>query len=203
MYKIVNNLVPEPLCSIITSPPTDTQRYRTRQQFDIPHFRARTELFDKSFFPSTIRLWNQLPLDIRNSASLLTFKSKIAKKIIQPTKFPELFNLGDRFIAIQHTRLRLGASPLNSHLFKIGVKDSSVCACGAPNEDAWHYFFSCAKYIIPRSHLHTTVVSLAPFTLQTLLYGSSDCSFQENKDIFLAVHEYISATGRFKPAGIG
>ena len=127
MYKMVNKLVPEPLYSIITNSTTDTQTYITRQQFDLPHFRARTELYDKSFFPSTVRLWNQLPLDTRNSSSIQIFKSKIAKQVIRPTKFPELYNLGNRFLAVQHTRLRLDASLLNSYLFKIGVKDTAEC----------------------------------------------------------------------------
>ena len=38
--------------------------------------RAWTDFFNRSFLPSNISLWNQLPLDIRNSPSLLVFKSK-------------------------------------------------------------------------------------------------------------------------------
>ena len=203
MYKLVNKLVPNSICSIITTPTSDGRTYTTRQQPDLLHFRARTELFDKSFFPSTVRLWNQLPVDTRNSPSIQIFKSRITKQIIRSTKFPELFNIGDRFLAVQHTCLCLNASPLNSHLFKIGVKDSPECSCGSPYEDTWHFFFSCSKYTALRSHLHSKIVCLAPFTLQTLLYGSPDSSLRENTEIFLAVHDYISKTGRFKPVGIG
>ena len=201
MYKLVNKLLPEPVCSIITT--TETPSFNTRRPFNLTHFQARTDLFDRSFFPSTVRLWNQLPLDTRNSASLQSFKSKLYKPISRPVKFPHLFNFGNRFIAIQHTRLRLGASPLNSHLFKIGVKQVPSCSCGSPNEDPFHYFFSCPKYNQSRLLLHTKVAHLAPFTLQTLLYGSPECSFQANCNIFSAVHEFISATNRFKPVGIG
>ena len=204
MYKIVNKLVPEPLCSILRTASTGgNQTYHTRQQFNLTHFRARTELFDDSFFPSTVRLWNQLPLETRNSASIGIFKSNITKSVVRAIKYPELYNFGDRFLAVQHTRLRLGASQLNSHLFKIGVKDTPLCVCGLSSEDAWHYFFICPIYAVERSLLHTTISLYAPFTLQTVLYGCPECSLEENIAIFSSVHEFISATGRFKPTGIG
>ena len=203
MYKLVNKLAPDPLCSILsTASPTGTHTYTTRQQFDLPHFRARTDLFDKSFFPSTIRLWNQLPVEIRNSESINKFKLSIVQPVIRAIKFDELYNFGNRFLAIQHTRLRLDASQLNSHLFKIGIKNTPKCSCGAPYEDSWHYFFHCPNYTIPRSNLHTVISQYAPFTLQTVLYGSSNCSLTENIEIFSAVHNYISVTERFK-SGIG
>ena len=168
MYKMVNKLVPESLCSLITS--TEVPSFNTRRPFNLTHFQARTELFDKSFFPSTVRLWNQLPLETRNSTSIHTFKSKILKPVPRPTKFPQLFNIGCRFTAIHHTRLRLGASPLNSHLFKIGVKDSPACTCGSPKEDTFHYFFSCPKYTEPRLRLHTKIAHIAPFTFNSAVW---------------------------------
>ena len=144
MYKLVNNLAPVPLCSLIpTGADTETLRYETRQRFDLPHFRARTDLFDKSFFPAGVRLWNELPLNIRQSSSLKEFKSTLLPPIERPVSFPELLSYGKRYLTILHTRLRLGASQLNFHLFKIGVKDTPKCSCGSNNEDTWHYFFIC------------------------------------------------------------
>ena len=49
MYKIVNNLVPRYLNNII---PETSTAYNTRTVTNLPHFRARTDTFDKSFFPS-------------------------------------------------------------------------------------------------------------------------------------------------------
>ena len=138
MYKLVHNLVPSNLCSMI--PDIDPLRYETRQRFDLPHFRARTDLYDKSFFPSATRLWNELPLTLRHSLSLQEFKSKLLPAIERPVSSPELLNYGKRFLSILHTRLRLGASQLNSHLLKIGVKDTARCSCGSEIEDTWHYF---------------------------------------------------------------
>ena len=204
MYKLVHNLAPSPLCSLISSrTDTDAPRYETRQKFDLPHFRARTDLFNKSFFPSSVRLWNELPLNLRLSPSLQEFKSNLLQPIKRPVLFPKLFNCGKRFLSILHTRLRLGASQLNSHLFKIGVKDTAKCICGSDNEDSWHYFFVCPLYTAARSKLHSTISNFAPFTLQTVLYGHGSCSLSENTRIFSAVHEYIEMSERFKPSGVG
>ena len=124
MYKIVNNRAPKYLRSPIPDAPApDTFTRDTRQQFNLPRFRSRTVLFDKSFFPSTVRSWNELPIDVRNSESVSVFKSKISKTVIRPIKFPELYNFGKRYVAVIHTRLRLEASQLNFHLHKIGDKN--------------------------------------------------------------------------------
>ncbi len=150
-----------------------------------------------------MRLWNELSLDIRQSASLYIFKSKLLQPLVRPVKFTEWLSFGDIYLSIIHTRLRLGSSQLNSHLFKIGVKDSAKCICGLGNEDTWHYFFVCPFYTIARSMLHTIVSGFVPFTLQTVLYGSSDCTLAENIKIFAAIQNFILTTERFKPTGIG
>ena len=204
MYKLVNNLAPDYLCSLIPpGPDTNDLRYDTRQRFDLPLVRACTELLYKSFFPSVVRLWNELPINVRHAESFREFKSKLIKPIVRPFKFPELLNFGRRYLSILHTRLRLGSSQLKSHLFKIGVKDSPECLCGTGHEDTWHFFFACPFYVVPRSKLHSTICDIAPFSLQTVLYGSADCSMIENTQIFSAVHDYISLTERFKSTGIG
>ena len=127
----INNLVPDYLCSIIRPENPPVSSITTRQISDIPLIPTRGVMFAQSFYPSTIRAWNELPLHVRNSASLTLFKNKITRSVIRPIKYSDLYFLGDRYLAILHTRLRLGASQLNSHLFKIGVKDSPKCSCGA------------------------------------------------------------------------
>ena len=164
MYKIQNNLVLNTLRSIISSEqvPFDCD---TRQRFDLPHFRARTELFNNSFCPSTVRLWNELPLDTRNSESPAIFKSKLYKRFPQSRVNAKLYNFGNRFLSILHTRLRLGSSQLNSHLYKIGLKETPNCRCGALNEDVWHYIFVCPLYTSERSTLHSLISQYSSFSL--------------------------------------
>ena len=202
MYKIQNNLVPNTFQSIVTSEqvPHDCN---TRRRYDLPHFRARTDLFINSFFPSTVRLWNELPFEIRNSESLAIFKSKLYKRFPQPRVNAKLYNSGNRFLSILHTRLRLGSSQLNSHLYKIGLKPTPNCRCGALYEDVWHYIFACPLYTAERSTLHSLISQYSSFSIQTVLYGSEKCTFQENILIFSAVQNYISQTSRFAAVGIG
>ena len=102
-----------------------------------------------------------------------------------------------------HTRLRLGSSQLNSHLYKLGFKLHPTCKCGSRSEDVWHYFFVCPQYTVARSKLHTIISQYAPMSMKTILYGDSNCTLQENKQIFSAVHDFIAASSRFSQTGVG
>ena len=196
MYKIINNLTPTYLRDLLPETPPLAMNHNTRHRPDIYPFRARTSLFEKSFFPSTVRLWNQLPHEIRNAVSLSQFKSKLKFTPKQPIQYLELLYFGKRHTAIKHTRLRLGCSRLNSHLFKIGVVDSPLCSCGTGVEDTLHYLFTCPLYRNLRVDLSNKIIPIAPFTSQTVLYGNKTCSLDDNYLIFSAVHEYIEKTER-------
>ena len=92
----------------------------------------------------------------------------------------------------------MGRSQLNGHLHKIGVVESPACSCGAASESVWHYFLTCPRYIVDRDVLHTTVSSIAPFSLNTILFGSSECNLDQNAIIFTAVHDFIKKSERFR-----
>ena len=75
LYKILNNL------SIVNkSDLIPTNSPRRPYCFLVPHSSKDPHLH--SFFPSTIRLWNSLPLIIKNSTSLSGFKEAVDKHII-------------------------------------------------------------------------------------------------------------------------
>jgi hypothetical protein len=79
-----------------------------KQTHNISQYKCRTEKFKKSFFPSTILLWNTLDIDIRNSTSLSNFKLKI-NKIYRPLCYNKWLNFSlTRKASVLHTRLRLG-----------------------------------------------------------------------------------------------
>jgi hypothetical protein len=44
------------------------------------------------------------------------------------------------------TQIRCTASFLNHDQHKVHILSSPVCSCGAPQEDANHFFFVCTKY---------------------------------------------------------
>ena len=147
-------------------------------------------MFNNSFFPSSVRLWNQIPLHVRHAQHISIFENYLNKRYKSPDKYKFYF-FGNRYTSILHSRLRMGCSQLNNHLHKIGIRESSTCACGDDNEDTFHYFFLCSNYNSIRVDLHETVIRIAPFTLKTLLMGSDQCSELENKTIFKAAYIFI------------
>ena len=192
-YKIFKGNAPQYLRNLIPTSVDERNRYNVRSGANLSLFRSRTNLFDSSFFPSVVRLWNNLPLDTRNAEDLSSFKIKLNQGVNCVNK---LFYEGERKFAVFHARLRMGCSKLNYDLFKNGIKDSPECACGNGNEDTFHYFFECNLFTLHRNSLHSIIIPLAPFTTQTLLFGCKKCTNHQNKIIFDAVQNYIKATGR-------
>ena len=107
-----NNLCPAYLSSLV--PESFEGTYNLRNSQNIRPVLARTQLYYKSFLSSGIREWNELPIEVRNSTSLTSFNYQLSTDI---QKVPKYYNTGNRFLQIQHTRLRTGSTSLNQHLF--------------------------------------------------------------------------------------
>jgi hypothetical protein len=79
MYKIVNGNAPEYLKDLIPARdlPGGRQNLRscTNEEIKIPF--ARTESFNRSFLPFTLRLWNDLDLETRQILTLDSFKQAL------------------------------------------------------------------------------------------------------------------------------
>ena len=114
-YKIVNNIAPQYLTDIVPSTAGERQRYKLSTDGNISQISAQKQRYIKSFFPSTIKEWNILPLDIRNSLSLNVFERRLKLHFPPPIKMP-WFRTGERFVHIHHTRIRIGCSKLKAHL---------------------------------------------------------------------------------------
>jgi hypothetical protein len=61
--------------------------------------------------------------------------------------------LTDYCLTYRLTQLRCTASFLNHDLYKVHILSSPACSCGAPQEDANHFFFVCTKYSEIRNEL--------------------------------------------------
>ena len=72
MYRIVQDLVDIP---ISTFHHTTSMAHGHSQRFIIPF--ARTDAYKHSFFPATIRLWNQLPAVVVEAPTLEIFRSRV------------------------------------------------------------------------------------------------------------------------------
>ena len=106
-YKVFKTQSPRYLFEVI---PTAKRAYITRNNDKLPHFKVKHNYFENSFFPSAVIEWNKLDLNIRNSESLASFKSKVLKFILPSENSIFLCNnpKGIQFL----TRLRLSLSHL-------------------------------------------------------------------------------------------
>jgi hypothetical protein len=85
-YNILNNLAPEYISDLIPPTVSETSNYYLRNSQNISQEANRLALLQQSFFPSTIKLWNTLDLNIRQIPILAHFKSKIRQIYFQNVK---------------------------------------------------------------------------------------------------------------------
>ena len=90
-YKIVHGLAPFYLQNLLPNYVHDRNCYEVRSNRNFSSVRTRTNLFDVSFFPSTVKLWNSLPIHVRNSENVDEFKSRLNKNT---KKCNKLYYLG-------------------------------------------------------------------------------------------------------------
>ena len=83
-YKIVNGLTPSFLSDLLPPRVEHRTRYNLRNDPNLTSFAARTELFKRSFFPSTTPLLNSLSPEIRNSENIRIFKKHLNQDVPQP-----------------------------------------------------------------------------------------------------------------------
>lgn len=75
MYKIVHNLVDIPASPYLTLMKSTT---RSAHSYKFQAYSASTDTFKYSFFPRTVRIWNQLPASIAEAPSLVSFKKELS-----------------------------------------------------------------------------------------------------------------------------
>ena len=117
-YKIHNKLCPPYLFNCLPPVTSDVNSYnlRNNQNYVPPRCRLRTSA--SSFIPSTVSLWNNLDISIRNSPTLSSLKNRVKAHIY---KTPKYYSEDPRKLSILHTRLRHQCSSLNADLSKIHI----------------------------------------------------------------------------------
>jgi hypothetical protein len=80
-HKIINGQVPDYLTELVPPTVADTNNYNLRNRLNLSQPSYRLYTYQQSYFPSTIRLWNTLDLNLRQLPTLPSFKSKIATNI--------------------------------------------------------------------------------------------------------------------------
>jgi tRNA A37 N6-isopentenylltransferase MiaA len=77
LYKIVNNQTPGYLRNVLPDRVDNRHYHNTRQSANILEISSKTKFYSDYFLPSSIKLWNRLPIDTRNSRFLNIFKERI------------------------------------------------------------------------------------------------------------------------------
>ena len=96
-----------------------------------------------------------------------------------------------------HSRLRCNCSSLNQHLFSKNIVQSSLCACGHI-EDTEHFLLHCPTYLNQTQDMLRSVSQLCHPSLNTLLYGNGNLSYNDNKNIFVIIQDFIVKSKRFQ-----
>ena len=211
MYKLQKGLLPQYLTDLC--PPLTRERtiYNLRSGMDITTPQVRTTTYQKSFFPKSIKEWNELEINARKSVSISAFKEYQKKN--SGFKTNKLFNRYSNKAAVNHTRIRLGLSGLASQRHDYNHIDDPRClSCNATREDPTHYFLLCPTYEIPRADfleeicqiLHDNNVEVNfnsnPFVkafIDMILNGTALLNDPSNLDIFKITQNFISSSKRF------
>lgn len=78
-FKMMHNLTPQYLSSLVPRPVGTLSRYNLRNATDLQTLDARTNQYYHSFLPSSIRAWNTLSDEAKQCDSIFSFKHYISK----------------------------------------------------------------------------------------------------------------------------
>ena len=158
------------------------------------------------FFPSNaISSWNYITTNFQGNITKNSIKSHILKTIRPFSK--SVYNIHDP-IGIRYLfQLTTGLSPLRSHKYRHNFLDTPTdnCICNQGIENTSHFLFECLQFAIPRIDLAVDITNiLRQYNLLNLansvdfyLYGHSDLTLDENRQILTSTINYIKKTERF------
>jgi hypothetical protein len=211
MYKIQNNLAPDYLSNACPPLVGNITNYNLRNADNIALPMGRRTDYFNSFFPSTIRLWNKLDRTIKHRDSLDSFKYHMKKAKCRKKK--KLYSRFNGTGAINHTRMRLGLSGLQSQRHDYNHVPRPTCNhCGARREDELHFFLQCrvftpmrvtllndinAIYTTKGIHRDLTRTIVQKELVQCILNGDKRLSEGENTELFRVVQHFIISSRRF------
>jgi hypothetical protein len=181
---------PENLNSIVPPQISETHQYNTRRSSNTVYLNCRTFYYQNSFLPSSIKLWNNIPNDIRLNSSKCCFKRFLNRNLCKKSYY---FNFGSRKEQTIFVRLCLKCSSLKDHLFQKNYIDSGLCTCEKIETTA-HYLLHCPNYIFIRNE---TIQTLGTIDVQSLIFGNIIKNENEDRLVFETVSKYIARTKRF------
>ena len=165
----------------------------------------RTTKYHNSYIPATTRHWNRLTEKTRSMNTTKSFKREIYN-LMTPEKPPRYYSFGTKTGNCLLTRLRVGMSKLNAHLFITQNVESPNCHCGNTLEDVRHYFLHCKSYNQQRQLLYYSITHITQenFALKSeeeklklILHGPAN-NVEGMQAMAQKVQNYILSTKRFQ-----
>ena len=111
-----HNDAPDYFNSLVPPQISETNQHNTRRSNNTVYLNCRTFYYQNYFLPSSIKLWNNIPYDIRLNSSKYCFNRFLNRNLGKKSYYS---NFGSRKEQIIFVRLRLKCSSLKDHLFKI------------------------------------------------------------------------------------
>ena len=151
----------------------------------------------------TTKEWNNLSRSTRTDPCLRSFQRAIDARL--SAGVAPLFNrVGSKTGNTLHTRLRLNATILNAHLFKIQKAISPCCECGSSKETVAHFVLNCPIFNVQRSELFCQISQLVPDFVRTsnatklnMLLNGNELSKAHGIKIAYLFQNFLIKTKRF------
>jgi len=193
-YKIRNSNAPLYLCDCLLPYERNENDYNLRNQTDYSNPFTRLQLYRNSFFPSSIKLWNNLTPEITGSAPTVSSFKKSLMNDVNLLKPPRYYSYGCRVLNVLHTRLRHRSSNLNADPFRVNLINDPGCVCGWVIEDTIYFFLECCLYVEARKQLTNNLQFLDSLLMETLLFGDDSLSKEQNLQIFKSCSAVVHQT---------
>ena len=171
----------------------ETVTYNLSNKDDYRTQRCRLQTSSKSFFPSTVKLWNSLPDSVKSLPTFSKFKKPFSLSKFRWLHFT-ILAIGKLTI---HTKLRHRCSDFNADLHRVNLKNNPRCVCGHLFEDAIHSFLECPLYQHDRTSLFNYFNNIVAISIENILFGCNEISEELNTLLFKSVQTFIRQTCRF------
>ena len=196
MYNMYHEHAPSYLCDLLPPLVRYATNYPVRNRNDYTVPRCRLSLYQSSFIPFVINLWNSLDNDIRNTRTFDTFKINLRRKVVL-AKIPAHFLVGDGRPNVLYARLRRNCSSLKYDLFRSNIITDSRCVCGYIREDASYFLLNCHLYIEQRTILFNFLHHHNFGKILELCYLETQKDQAQNILLSNAVQTFIKSSRRF------
>ena len=189
LYKIHNILTPVYLRENL--PLIRDQPSRRNSSYMYHDIACKTSRYKNSFFPDSIKSWNNIGTEFSSASSIGQFKKNIID-LIRP-KPRQSFGIHDPVDLRYLFQLRVGLSPLKYHKSRhnFGDTPNDWCDCYCAPEDVAHFLFFCDRFSLPRIDLRSSVT--------TILESNNLDNLSEHIEIYLYGYQFLELLDNFYP----